>query len=150
VSRQQFCVHGYVFVDPAFGYVWEMEADMGLGKLSDGNELQNKFMQDQYDEVHRQRMVQERGRRILEAESRRPMTEAEERLVERTVSWHRDGGVLPDLAVHADEIIRERTPKRPITAEEVAVIEAAKEWVGATCSDVGSGGRLIDAVRRLK
>ena len=99
---------------------------------------------------------------------RRPMTEAEERLVEAAIAWRAQNGEVYDKGTTSDNlciwiraVVNERNPPppRPITPEELAVIEVAKV-VARRIDDEGRAGvygsikddskALCDAVRRLK
>ena len=99
---------------------------------------------------------------------RRPMTEAEERLMERALDWNscreKESALGPEARAKLDlvrsaarAVTTERQPLRPITAEELAVIEAAKgfaEWNAVTAmrgiEPLPTLQKLLDAVRRLK
>lgn len=96
---------------------------------------------------------------------RRPMTEAEERLIEQVMKVDAESYAgaegteacrwLNSILEKAASVRGERRPKEPMTPEERAVIEAAKAW-RASLEEMGMGrqysgttSRLLDAVRRL-
>jgi hypothetical protein len=134
----------------------DSEADMGIGKLSDGNELLN-----QYDETRRQRESQERSPfavdqsppdkidKLVEGK-RRPMTEAEERLVQRALEVENESfaGAESEMACRwlnsinekASRVRKERAPKP--TLEEVkqkqeAAMVARRAWRAAAIALTG-------------
>lgn len=89
------------------------------------------------------------------------MTEAEERLVEAAIAWRAQNGEVYDKGTTSDNlciwiraVVNERNPPppRPITPEELAVIEVAKEVTTGGWPDRGSvqAESLKRAVRRLK
>jgi hypothetical protein len=134
----------------------EKEAKMGPGQLT--SETTNLHLQNHPD-------VEPwcAPSRYPKPQSRRPMTEAEERLIEAELALRRipegtegRGPARINVETWASAVEHERAPKRTITAEELAVIYAARDWVVSACLrptenfEQGVAARLVDAVRRLK
>lgn len=118
-----------------------------------------------WEEQRRQARAQERPYAMQGASGdgkvRRPMTETEEKVVERALRLF---GVIKDarnkseleanLRVACELLGEEREPPKPMTPEERAVIEAAKALAGErripfSAEDVAAWNSLREAVRRL-